>query len=152
MYTATEYSDEVIKILTNGIGGELGKPIRFRYYELKEKLLNRLRISRDLNNDDAQIAIDVIALSVFYQRLIVPFYGSSNFLERLNSHAVSSVLMGSYILGEDDRNKMRICTRAFYAILKKLELSPSTLDISSIEELIATISSPRSNEESFDNE
>ena len=32
------YSDEVVQILTNGIGFILGRAIRKNYYELKDKL------------------------------------------------------------------------------------------------------------------
>ena len=134
------YSDEIVKILTNGIGVELGRPIRFRYYELKNRFIRKLNTSiewlDDWNEKNTQIAIDIIALSVFHQRVIVPFYGSSNFLTFLNNYKINSVAMGTYSLGSDDRGRMTKCTKAFYAITKKIKLSPRELNISSVEELI----------------
>ncbi len=39
MNNENDFSDDVIKILTTGIGVELGKKVRINYYDLKTKLL-----------------------------------------------------------------------------------------------------------------
>jgi len=136
------YSDEVILILTNGIGSILGRAIRFNYYELKEKLLKSVPYHKDFTREDTQIAIDIIALSIFHQAVVVPFYGSSNFLGRLADYEVTAVRMGTYTLSPDDYNNMNTCTKAFYAILKRSGLTPSSLSIPSIEDLIENIKNP----------
>lgn len=133
------YSDEVIQIITNGIGFILGKAIRKNYYELKDKLLKSLPYHKEFSIEDAQIAIDIIALSVYHQAVVLPFYGSSNFFERMRAFDISSVQMGTYKLSADDYRNMQLCTKAFYAILGKNGMTPATLSIPSIDDLIERI-------------
>jgi hypothetical protein len=142
MKSEIEYSDEMIKVLTNGIGVELGKPIRFCYYELKETLLKSIKFHPKATTDDVQLAIDLLALSIFQQNIITPFFGARNMMERLEEYRVSSIRMANYTLGEDDRATIRHCTNTFYAILKRFGLLPSSLDFSSPEDAIKLVLKP----------
>jgi len=154
MIEDTRYSDEVLRILTNGIGAELGKPIRLSYYQLKEKLLTRINKSENLTIDEEniQIILDVIALSVFHQNIITPFYGSNNFIERLENFNVKSISIGTYSLVADDKRKISTCTKAFYAILKKVGLSPTNLAISTIDNFVEGIKNRHITEDESENE
>ena len=73
---------------------------------------------------------------------MLPFYGSSNFFDRMRDFHVSVVQMGTYKLSADDYGNMQTCTKAFYAILRRSGLTPAFLSISSIEDLIERIKNP----------
>ena len=141
------YSDEVIQILTNRVGYILGRAIRLKYYDLRDKLLHKVQYHSDFSALETQIAIDIIALSAFHETIVVPFYGSSNFLGRLAEYEISRVQMGTYTLSREDYNNMDRCTRAFYAVLKKCKMTPSFLSIPSIDDLIERIANPPTEQE-----
>lgn len=146
-----KYSDEVLKILTNGLGVELGKPIRIRYYDLKKRLFyNDYAESRLDNKENIQIALDLIALSIYYQNLIVPFYGSLKFYDKLTNFDVNSIAMGAYSFNSEDRNRMETCTKAFFSIMKKVRLSPSDLVISDVKDIFELIEREEVDWEEFD--
>jgi len=147
-----KYSDELLKILTCGLGASLGKPIRIRYYELKKMLFQNDYAEVMLDRENVQIAVDMIALSVYYQYLIVPFYGSDNFLKNLTTRGVTSIAMGQYSLGSEERQRIEKCTKAFYVVMKKIGLSPSNLAISDTRDILSVINKKEETFEEEDND
>ena len=92
--------NEMIDALTKGIGMELSKPMRISYYD-KKRYLEKNDSYQNCSDQIKQYLIDVLALSIFYQHIIVPLHGSINFATGTKSYGVKRVRMGDYHLDQE---------------------------------------------------
>lgn len=127
--------DEMINILTRGIGIELVKPIRISYYD-KKRYLEKDENYKNNTDDIKQFLIDMMAMSVFNQQVIVPLYGASNFGSATKEYGVKQVRMGSYMLDNNFYSEVDETTKQFYAITREYGIAIESLHISSISEFI----------------
>lgn len=127
--------DQMINILTKGIGIELGKPIRMSYYD-KKKLFGKNENYKNCTDDIKQFLIDMMAMSIFNQQVIVPLHGAANFGSDTKKYGVEQVKMGSYMLNNNFYSEVNETTKQFYAITKEYGIAIESLHISSINEFI----------------
>ena len=76
--------DEMLVALTRGIGAELGKKIRFSYYD-KKKIIEKDDIYRKLPTPQKLSVFDLLALAMFHEFVIGPMHGSNIFSHLLNN-------------------------------------------------------------------
>lgn len=118
--------DEMIQALTHGTGALLGKEVRVSFFEQK-RALERVQAFQNLEEHQKTLLIDLLALSVFHQLVILPLHGSLNFMRDTQRLGVSSVVMGSYSLDASFVSTDEAITKSFFAILKKYGINVSTL-------------------------
>lgn len=119
-------NDEMINIFSMGVGIKLGKIMRFSYFELK-KILIKNAIYSEQGNESKQIIIDILALSIFYNRIILPLSGAHNFIGNLPQYKVGEIGMGSYKIDMKQQQEIHNCVSRFYAILKKYKIPLNNL-------------------------
>ncbi|MDD4528006.1 MAG: hypothetical protein PHF25_08245 [Candidatus Margulisbacteria bacterium] len=128
---------EMINVLTNGIGTNLGKEIRVEYFNNKTRLLklvNHKNLDKiDTTSLNVEYFWDMLALAIFHEKVIVPFHGSINFIKNTRSYGVKQVEMGSYTLDNHYLKKTESITTQFFAIINKYELTIEQLNIPNIE-------------------
>ena len=127
----------MLNIITKGIGSELSKPIRISYYE-KKRLLDKNKKFQQSSNEIQLFLCDILALSLFNQKVITPLYGAGNFMDGTRSYGVNRVRMGTYHLDEEFHTTSNNITRQFYAIVKKYDLEIEALHVSSINDFVDT--------------
>ncbi len=123
--------DEMINSLTKGIGIELYKPLRISYYN-KKRFLEKNDHFQKSTERNKQFLIDIMALSIFNQQIILPFHGAANFAAGTKSYGVTRVRMASYHLDKEFYVLANNVTHQFFAITKNYGLSIENLHISSI--------------------
>jgi len=127
--------DEMINVLTKGIGVELYKPLRIAYYNKKTFLIKNSKYQRS-SNISKQFLIDVMALSIFNQKIILPFHGAANFAVGTKPYGVKQVRMANYYLDQEFYVLAHNITSQFFAISKDYGLNVENLHISSISEFV----------------
>jgi len=127
--------DEMIDALTRDIGIELVKPIRISYYD-KKRFLEKNENYKNSPDDMKQFLIDMMAMSIFNQQVIVPLYGAINFGSDTKKYGVEQVKMGSYMLDHNFYSEVNETTKQFYAITKKYGIAIESLQIPSINEFV----------------
>lgn len=125
----------MIDILTKGIGAELWKPVRISYYNLLKILEKDERYFKS-HEETKLFLVDVLALSIFNQKVILPLHGASNFVSGTKKLGVKQVGMGSYHLDRDFFRTSTRITRQFFAIVSKYKIDPTKLHVSSISEFL----------------
>lgn len=126
---------EMIDALTKGIGAELGKPIRFSYYNLQRSLEKNNRYSQ-CSEEMKLFITDVLALSIFNQKVITPIYGAINFSAGTKKFGVSRIRMGDYHLDKRFFVQSGKITRQFYAIVRSYGLNIEKLHVASISDFV----------------
>jgi hypothetical protein len=127
--------DEMINALTRGIGPEQYRPIRISYNELK-KVLFKDPIFNNCTDDIKQFLLDVLALSIFNQHVILPLHGASNFISGAREHGAKRVKMAGYVLDSNFYNETDKITKMFFAITNKYGLPIEKLYVSSLNKFI----------------
>lgn len=127
--------DEMLIALTRGIGAELGKKIRFAYYEKKRVVLNNI-LYKQISQDKQPIILDLLALGLFHEYAIGPIHGSNNFYSATRRYGVKSIKMGSYDIDNKSNKKTLAITKSFFAIMADYNVEISQLSIPSIQEFI----------------
>lgn len=127
--------DEMINLLTKGIGADLYKPLRISYYKFRDSLLNNVNYKKS-SAREKQFLIDVLALSIFNQKVVLPFHGAANFAEGTKSMGVKRVRMATYHLDREFYQAANQVTRQYYAITKKFGLDVEDLYFSSNSEFV----------------
>ena len=125
----------MIDALTKGLGVELGKPIRIAFYE-KEKLLKMNNAFQECTNWQKQLIIDMAALSIFNQLIILPYHGTDNFYKGSKSMGVTRIRVGSQHIDKEFIGSVSQITRQFFAIISEYELDINHLHISSISDFV----------------
>lgn len=132
--------DEMINALTLGLGPELGKTIRFRYYEQKRRALNS-GLAAHWGSYEYGLLCDFIALAVFHESVIVPLHGSLNFMEFSSKLGVSQVRMGEYSIDQDHTQSAEAAVKQFFGILKEYEIDTGLLSLGDMEAYLRYVNS-----------
>jgi len=127
--------NEMLNIVTKGIGVELSKPIRLSYYNYIRELQKNTKF-QNATSDIRLFLIDILALSLFNQKVITPLYGVGNFLDGSRKYGVNKIRMGSYDLDNEFYSTASNITRQFYAIVKKYDLNIEALHIASVNDFV----------------
>jgi len=127
--------DEMINALTKGIGVEQYKPIRISYNVLKDILFKDPKFN-NCTDDIKQFLVDVLALSIFHQHVIIPFHGASNFISGAREYGAEKVKMAGYVLDRDFYDEADKITKSFFVITKKYGLPIEKLHVSSVNTFI----------------
>ncbi len=127
--------EEMINLLTRGIGAELYKPLRISYYN-KKRFLEKNDKFQKSSKRNKQFIIDVMALSIFNQKIILPYHGAANFAAGSKAYGVTRVRMASYHLDKEFYVAAKKITSQFYAITYNYGLRVEHLHISSISEFV----------------
>lgn len=131
--------DEMLNILTKGIGSELGRPIRISYYDKKravDKVLQSDRIPENKKN----IVYDILALTVFHDKIIIPLHGSLNFMQTTKRYGITEVSMSTYSIGHEYNETSDKCVKHFFAILSSFDIDIGLLNFTNSSEFIKMIS------------
>lgn len=125
--------DEMIDALTKGIGGEIGRPLRLSYYQLKQRLQQNEKYQT--SGDDVKITLlDLLALSIFHHQVIVPFYGANNFRQGSRQLGIKDVRVGGKNLGKEFFALSDKIPKAFFAIVSDYGIAVEKLHVSTISE------------------
>ena len=127
--------DEMINLLTKGIGIELSKKIRIAYYE-KKKIIVKHESYNKISKKKHPLVLDLLALGIFHEFVIGPMHGSNNFLRSTEKYGVKSIIMGNYKLDSQFNKETAIITKAFFAIIKKYNIEINQLSIPSVNEFL----------------
>ena len=128
-------ANEMIDALTKGIGAELAKPIRISFYE-KERYLNQNKKFQRSENWQKQLIVDMAALSIFNQQVILPYYGAGNFYQDAKKIGVTRIRIGSQHYDKEFIGTSSKITRQFFAITNSYEIDVNHLHISNISEFV----------------
>ena len=86
-------------------------------------LINNSRTFKDLNNDLPTIEL-LLAMSIFYKRIIANIQGAVNFYSLVTKYSSSDTIsVGSYKLTGEEKNKMLGIIISFNKILEKYNLT-----------------------------
>lgn len=127
--------DEMLACLTNGIGVVLGKEVRLDYFKRKALLTRHDKFSK-LPSNQKNIVLDLLALTTFHEHVLIPIYGSMNFLLSGYNYNFKFVQMGSYELGTDHLRASEQSAKRFFAILKTYGIGIPLLHFSSADEFV----------------
>lgn len=127
--------DEMLVALTKGIGAELGKKIRFSYYD-KKKLIQKDGIYKDLPENKKPLMLDLLALSMFHEFVIGPMHGSNNFFSSTKKYGLKSINLGSYKIDEEFNKQTLAITKSFFAIMSEYNIEIHQLSVPSPHEFL----------------
>ena len=127
--------DEMLKILTKGIGTDLWKPIRMSYYD-KRRSVDKILKQRKTPDNKRDIIYDLLALTVFHDKAIIPMHGSINFMGNARKYDVNSISMGHYKIDEDHNSISEKCVKQFFAIMSSFDIPISILTFSNSKEFV----------------
>lgn len=125
----------MIDALTKGIGADLGKPLRFSYYE-KKRYVEKNAQYMECSKWTKLFILDVLALSLYNQSVVTPLHGATNFYNDTRKEGVTRIRMGNYHIDKDFFRQTSRITRQFYAILKSYGIRVESLHVASITEFI----------------
>ncbi|MFV8834750.1 hypothetical protein ACNSTU_07255 [Aquisalimonas sp. APHAB1-3] len=128
-------ANEMLEALTRGIGAEVGKPIRVSFFE-KERFIKQNEAFQKCAAWRKQLILDVAALSIFHQLIILPYHGAANFYADSKRSGVSRIRMGSQHLDREFVSVASRITRQFFAITKEFQIDVNHLHISNIAEFV----------------
>jgi hypothetical protein len=132
--------DEMVNALTSGIGSELGRTIRLKYYDQKRRAFNHMLTSK-WGEQESTLLCDLIALAVFYELIIVPLQGSLNFMEFTASFGVSQVRMGEYTVGTHHIQSAGSAVKQFFGILGEYQINSGALALGDMDTFLQNVSS-----------
>lgn len=127
--------NEMINILTKGIGAELWKPIRISYYDKKRSIDVFLK-NKKTPESTRNIIYDLLALTVFHDKVIIPLHGSNNFMENAEKFSIESVSMGTYSIDKEHSRISEKCVKHFFAIMSSYDISIASLTFSGAKEFV----------------
>jgi hypothetical protein len=130
--------DEMIAVLTRGIGAELGRPIRRNYYSARDAL-KRSDHYKALNAEQKVFALDLLALTTFHAAVIVPLEGSRRFMAQAAKLGAVRVRMGDYDYDNAQAKLAEGIGKQFFAILKAYMIDTADLYFDSPEGLARRI-------------
>lgn len=133
-----ETTHDMIDALTMGIGAELGRPIRWQFFQQRQMLERNASFS-ELSRRRQQFAVDLLALAIFHGEIILPLHGSANFLAGTRKLGVSQVRLGSSYFTKLDSEQVTKITRQFFALVSSYGLQIAQLTFTSPDELIAAV-------------
>jgi hypothetical protein len=127
--------DEMLVALTRGIGAELGKKIRFSYYE-KKRLIQNDDIYRACQENEKSLFLDLLALAIFHEFAIGPMHGSNNFYSSTKKYGVNSISLGSFKVDDEFNKQTLAITKAFFSIMSEYNIEINQLSVSSPHEFL----------------
>ena len=130
--------NEMMKALTNGIGGDLGRPIWRQFFRQQSALAGNPAY-KELRQDTRQLAIDILALSIFHSQVILPLHGSAGFLSGTRRYGVTRIRLGKSHFTKQDATKSGRITKQFFAIVSTYGIEISQLTFTSPDTLIKTV-------------
>ena len=113
---------------------ELMKEYKRQVYEF-EFLWERHADRYEWVRDKEAICL-IIALSVFYNKIVAPMTSAGNFYDFISKKNVSAVKIGSYTIGEENANEFMKIGNAFNEMLLNFKLSEYVLCYDNIERLL----------------
>lgn len=126
----------MLNILTKGIGTDLWKPIRMSYYDKKravDKILNGLKVSENKRD----IIYDLLALTVFHDKAIIPLHGSINFMENASRFNIDHISMGTYKIDQEHNLISEKCVKQFFAIMSSYDIAINILTFRNAKEFVS---------------
>jgi hypothetical protein len=113
-----ELKTDLLVALTDGIGAALGSKVRRSFYTLSDRLLHN-RTFAEWSERQRRFALDVLALAIVYQEIILPLSGSHLLIDRLRSHDISSIRLARSTFSSRDSDAARRCTEGFSILMER---------------------------------
>jgi len=134
--------ESMVIALTNGVGAQLGGPIRASFFELAERLCSHKSFA-PLHHDDKQALVDLLALSIFYNQVISPLESSSHLLALAQKAQATHIRLGSDKLTPSLTARFGACAGSFQRILREQHISTDLMSFSTLKEFIANYMSAK---------
>lgn len=83
------------------------------------------------SSEAKQFIIDVMAMAIFNQHIIVPLHGAANFGTGTKQYGVKRIRMGNYHLDREFYGSVNGITKQFFAIARAYGIELERLNISS---------------------
>jgi hypothetical protein len=127
--------DEMLMALTRGIGADLGKKVRFAYYEKKRLIVND-EIFKECQEYQQSLIFDLLALAMFHEFAIGPMHGSNNFYSSTKKYGVKRISLGSFNIDDEFNKQTLLITKSFFAIMSEYNIEIHQLSVSSPHEFL----------------
>lgn len=125
----------VVIALTDGVGAQLGGPIRASYFELVERLRCQKAFA-PLHHDDKQALIDLLAFSIFYNQVISPLESGSCLLALAQKAQATHIRLGDDKLTPNLSARFGACAGSFQKILRGQHIPSDLMSFSTLREFI----------------
>jgi hypothetical protein len=142
------FIDELLKILTYGVGRKLGVSIRRQFYDCK-KHIKLSETYKSLEDEQKEYIIICLALTMFNTHIIKPFRGASCFYKFISKQGVKSISISNGNLSQNDIGNLDDLIKHFHKILFDLRISRYELYFIGTEDFIRRILF-KSSERNFD--
>ena len=116
MNNTSELDTQLLMALTDGIGAQLGRPVRASFFEVLKRLAKH-KVFVSLEALDRQRLVDLLALSVFYNQVIAPLESGSSLLSLARRADATHVRLGRDRLTTRLAAQFRACAGAFASII-----------------------------------
>lgn len=126
----------MLQALTDGIGADLGRPIRASFFELFGRLKKHERFLA-LETLEQQQLVDLLALSIFYNHVIVPLESGSSLLSLVRMADATHIRLGRDKLTPKLAARFRACAWAFLDIIRQQNIPKELLSFPTLNAFIA---------------
>jgi hypothetical protein len=119
----------LIRLFSKDLPRELSKDIYFEYQRLSPLLtqaINRRRL--DLSDDDRETIYLLLAMSVFYNKVVMPLAGASSFSDKLLERNIASIMIGDYRITPEESAKMKSVVYEYHGLMKAFGLEKRIFD------------------------
>lgn len=133
-YTKSK-QNEMIRILTDGIGSKVGRSLRIDFGN-KHKAFEVNETFKTLDEQDQLAILDLLALTLFFEQVFAPISGAYQMYSNAKKIGVSKIQMSTYSIDGVFARDFEKASRRFIAILHAFNIQTSQLGFTSVREFV----------------
>lgn len=138
-----DFINELLNVLTYGVGRKLGVSIRRQFYDCR-KHIELSETYQNLEDEQKEYIIICLVLTMFNTSIIKPFRGASSFYKSTRKQGVRSISISNGNLSQNNIDNLDDSIKHFHKILLDLNISRYALYYTRAEDFIRRILSQSS--------
>ena len=117
---------EMIRLFSKRLPRDLSRDLYREYQRLYPRLTQIMNEHPShLSEDDREFVYLLLAMSIFYDSVVMPLAGAASFANSLLAWNVSNIQIGDYNLTEGEKDNMRLVVREYHGMMKSFGISKS---------------------------